>query len=425
MRLSGISRKSTDVGTYYTYLSLLAFKLFETNSIGLSPSDFAALHEQFENEYAMRKNREEMIQQLQDARILGSVGDDIGFLHKYCYYFFVANYFQKVLADNPQDQAVKSKLRQMADMVHDDEYMNILIFYIYLTEDRQIIEYLIERAKGFFDEYPPCDLENDVAFVVDLMKPRKLEMSPGAFQKNRERHQEQKDEAMENEEEKEKTAARTKYDRSLDDSIRLDFAFHALQVMGQVLRNFPGDLRADLKRQLAHESYALGLRTMKAYMTALETNVVEIRESIESMLKFYRAKTDDAAQRESSQILANLAEAGIFITIKRVSFSVGLEDLRETYASVRKGFGESFLPTRLIDLSIQLDHFPKLPMSDIKELQKSTKGIVPYNILLMLVNERLHLFPVDYRDRQRISDWFKVDLRASLIADKKVVKEQE
>ena len=39
-----------------------------------------------------------------------------------------------------------------------------------------------------------------------------------------------------------------------------------------------------------------------------------------------------------------------------------------TYAAVREKLGESNLPGRMIDLSIKLDHFPKIPLTDIEEV---------------------------------------------------------
>jgi|SRR5712691_6808577 len=107
--------------------------------------------------------------------------------------------------------------------------------------------------------------------------------------------------------------------------------------------------------------------------------------------------------------------------IKRVSFSIGLEDLHETYSVVRDRLGESNLPTRLIDLSIRLDHFPKLPMTDIERLERATRSlIIPFNILRMLVADHLYLFPVDYRDRQKLSGLLNLDTTRSLLADKRV-----
>lgn len=421
MRLAGISEKATDIGTKFTYLSLVASEMFDKGRMFLSEAEFADVHNRFEQEYDLRNSRDQMLRQLQEVRILGPVHEQVGFVHKYCYYYFVANHFKKVLANDRNDQSVRQTLRQMADTVHDEEYMNILIFYIYLTEDRQIIEYFVERSRTFFSEYQLCDFERDVEFIADLLQPRQLVVSSKSVDENRERFRSQKDRAEDNEED-EKPAVRTKYDDSLEDSLKIDFAFHALQVMGQVLRNFPGDLKADIKYKLTDESYRLGLRTMKSFLVMLETNLEEIRGAIENFVLLYRAKTEEDAKREASQIIAYLAEAAIFTMIKRISFSVGLEDLRETYMAVRKSFGETNLPVRLIDLSIRLDHFSRLPMSDLEDLEKAALSIVPYNILLMLITERLHLFPVDYRDRQRISDLFNVNTTRTLLGDKKFKK---
>jgi hypothetical protein len=419
-RLSNVSKKVTDIGTKISYLAMLAKELFDSGRVDLSAGEVARVHERFEKQYALRIPREEILKQLKTARILEESSGNIGFIHKYCYYYFVAKYFQKVLADNPTDQEAKAKLKEMADMVHDEDYMNILIFYIYLTEDRQLIEYFIERSKAVYAEYPPCDLNEDVDFVAALLQPRKLSLNTGNVNKNREEFLSQKDRAMEEESETEKNKTRVRYSTIVDESVKLDFAFHAIQVMGQVLRNFPGDLKADLKAQLTEECYQLGLRTIKSFITLIQTNANEIKSSIENLMMFHRGKSEDIAAREADHALAYLTEAGIFVMIKRVSAAVGLEDLNETYTTVRENFGESHVPSRLIYLAIQLDHFPKLPIADIEALKELIQGIVPHNILLLLVNDRLHLFPVDYRDRQRIAGLLDIQTKGSLLTEKKV-----
>jgi hypothetical protein len=159
----------------------------------------------------------------------------------------------------------------------------------------------------------------------------------------------------------------------------------------------------------------------------LQNNLESIRGTIENLVLQHRPKAEEeAASVEAGKILAHLVEAGIFSMIKRVSFSVGLEELRETYLAVRKKFGESHLPARLIDLSIQLDHFAKMPMADIEDLRDATSSlVVPYNILLMLVLEHLYLFPVEYKDRQRLSGLLKFDSKHGLLSDKKFISDRK
>ena len=418
-RLTPISQKSTDIGTYYTYLSLIAYELFTSNKKCLSRAEITEVHSRFVKEYDVPWEMDTTLSKLESTGILGETGDGFGFLQKYCYYFFVANYFQKTFGDNPSDSSFRTQLSNMAEMVHDDEYMNILIFYIYLTEDRQLIEFFIGQAKSIFAEYEPCLLRKDVDFLDELLQARQIDLAPTNVLENRRKFAEQKDQAIETMERARQVAQRTRYDKALDVSLKLDFANHSLQVMGQVLKNFPGDIKADLKNALTEESYLLGLRTMTGVLAVLRENLDLIRSLLEQMILVHRAMREPAAAALAVKVFARLAENTIFGLIKRVSASVGMEELSMTYSAVRKKLGESNLSARMIDLSIQLDHFPKMPHSDIEDLTTATRShLVAYNILLMLVMEHLHLFEVGYKDRQKLSKLLGTRTQSTLLSEK-------
>jgi hypothetical protein len=420
VRLAKVSKKAGDLGTKFTYLSMVAYKLFEIEEHSLTPQLAREVHEKFKDEYGLPVEMEKMMRDLVEARILGYSGENIGFIHKYCYYFFVAKHLQKAIANNAEAASIRELLHRMADMVHDDEYMNILIFYIYLTEDRLLIERIIWNARQIYGEYEPCDLESDVDFIANLWKPRTIEVNTGNIRDNRDDYNSRRDEIEATPEEK-LESSRTRYDKSLKNVLKTDFAFKCLQVMGQVLRNFPGDLRADLKYQLAEESYRLGLRSLKGFLVEIESAVGLLRSFIETKLASYRARPPEELSEDASQVIAILSELAIYGTIKRISFSVGLEELRETYESVRESAGLAHLPTRLIDLSIRLDHFSQVPMTDIEELAKIPKTkIVPHTILRLLVADHLYLFPVGYKDRQRLATKLGLEIKKHLVADKKV-----
>jgi len=418
-RLAPISQKSTDVGTYYTYLSLIAYELFVSNKKSLSQSEMAEVHSRFVKDYDVPWEMNKVLSNLATTGILGEMEDGFGFLPKYCYYFFVAKFFQKALGDRPHDDDLRQELKNMAEMVHDDDYMNILIFYIYLTEDRQLIEFFIEQAKSIFAEHEACRLREDVDFLDVLLQRRDLDLATTNVLKNRSDFGAQKDEALERMESAREATVRTRYDKALDVSVKIDFANHSLQVMGQVLKNFPGDIKADLKTALAEQSYLLGLRTMSGILTVLRENADLICHLLEQMILVHRAKREAAATVHAGKVFARLAESSIFGMIKRVSTSLGLEDLSMTYSTVRKKLGEENLSARMIDLSIQLDHFSKMPHPDIKDLTHATRShIVAYNILLMLVMEHLHLFEVDYKDRQKVSKLLGAGTQNTLLTEK-------
>jgi hypothetical protein len=60
----------------------------------------------------------------------------------------------------------------------------------------------------------------------------------------------------------------------------INAAMKTVQVIGQSLRNFPGSLRGDLKREMALESYRLGLRTFGMLCRIISTNIESVQQQM-------------------------------------------------------------------------------------------------------------------------------------------------
>jgi hypothetical protein len=423
VRLKSVSSKSTDVGTYYTYLSIVAHRMFATQSKSLNPEAMRAVQQEFLAEYDMPEETESILRKLRSARILDYEGNSVFFPHKYCYYFFVANYFKKALADNHDDPYALGHLTDMVEMVHDEEFMNILIFYIYMTEDRRLIEQLLKNSRDIFAEYAPCNFTSDFDFVANFMKPRHLSIDITDVRRNREDYWERVDKSPPPENGI-TPLVRTKYSRELSESLRIDFSIRSLQVMGQVLRNFPGVLRKDLKVDLATECYRLGLRCLKRFITLFETQGEQLRRVYETRLARHEAVPRDKFDKleaSSAQLLTVLAEGMIVGMVKTVAFSVGSEDLKNTLETVRTNAGDGDIGTRMIDLSVRLDHFAKTPMDEIDSLTDdiAKSNVVAWSVLRMLVAHHIYLFPVGWKNLQRLGATFEINTKALALGPKK------
>jgi len=423
VRLNSISSKPTDVGTYYTYLSIVAHRLFQSQSKSLNPAAVREVQQEFLREYDMPEETESILGKLKKARILDHDGENVFFLHKYTYYFFVANYFKKAIADRHDDPDALQKLNDMVEMVHDEEFMNILIFYIYMTEDRRLIERLLENSRAIFAEYDPCNLESDVEFISDFTKPRPLTIDVTDIRKNREEYWGRVDQSRPPESGL-LPPVRTKYSSTLSEALRIDFSFRSLQVMGQVLRNFPGVLRKDLKVDLATECYRLGLRSLKRFVSIFKTNADELRNIYEVRIARYNALPRDKSEKieaEAGQLLALLAEGVIVSVIRTVSFSVGSEDLKNTLETVRVNAGDADISTRMIDLSVRMDHFAKIPMDEIASLSQDIpkSNIVARIVLRMLVANHIYLFPVGWKNLQRLEKLLDISTKTLVLGRKK------
>jgi hypothetical protein len=390
------------VGAKLALLSRIAFKMHSLNRIFVTEHELRTIEDRYSNEYAVAEDITHWKTQFVDAKILQAQSGEFKFVYKYAYYFLLALYFHDEISNAQEAAELICQLVGMIDAAHDEDKARTLIFYLYLSKNRDLIERIIAKASGILTATPKFDISKDLSFASSLCTRHPPLLAPsGDHKTNREAYNEQKDAALEqNEREKEERQAR-------ELSLSISSAFQLLEIMGQVVRNFPLELRADLKRDLIRESYSLGLRLLKDFLVLTEQNYTEIAHSLRSFLREHTAfarKADRDIAYASNMVLVNLVEGVVVGAIKKVSFSVGVRDLRETYQQVRELAGEADLSMRMIDLTITLEHFARIPEEDVVYLKSRLESdVVGYTVLRMLVGEFLSLFPCeDFRLRQRI-----------------------
>ena len=419
-RMARVNPKT--LGLNFVYLSFVAFHIFESGGNSISRVELQVLHEKYQREYMRSIDQAELLQELEAGQVLSTSKDEVRFKYKYAYYYFLAEYFKDGI-DNVRDaEGLRERLRKIADSACEDDNAHILIFYLYMSKDRTVIEHILDNAQKLFAAGGACDLDKDVEFANALYgTPPKLEEPPEDTDQNRQEYRARRDEAADSEN---TTSAVVMQDSPEDRD--LAFSSQSMNIMGQVLRNFPADLRADLKLKLTKESYSLGLRTLHAFLKFLGANSEAFRRDMFKYFKLlqpFSRKPDDELQAAADKQVRLFSEIVLFGTMKRISVSVGVEELRETYEAVRKEAGEDHVPTRLIDLAIKLDHFARIPEADVEDLKKRLQGNpVVYTTLRMLVGEFLYLFPVDHRIRQRMIDLLDFQRGAATISSAKRVK---
>lgn len=277
--LASVSKKAVELGTKYTYISRIAYHVLETNKHDLEESDLRMIHERYYEQYKVNLVREQLIEQLVTAQILSRSNGVVRFKYKYIYCYFVAKYFQDNIANRVGEGDLRRKLQEIADKVYFEDYANIIIFFVYLTKDRELIEHLLGNAVRIYREVEPCDLAAHVDFVNRLgADGPELVLPATNVEENRTEVLRRKDDVEEeNRSVEERDCQAIEYDKGLPDIIKVHIALKNLRILGQILRNFPGALKADLKLDLASASYQLGLRTLRAILLVAETNIEELR----------------------------------------------------------------------------------------------------------------------------------------------------
>jgi hypothetical protein len=426
-RMAYAGKRRSVLGLKYTYLSLVAYELFRLNREVLTEMELRSVHNIYEREYHVSLDARELWEEFASAQVLVRNGDEFRFQYKYAYYFFVAKYFQQGIGNAQEAPSLRAILSYMVRCVHDEDCANILVFYIYLTKDRDVIEQMLLVAKQIYSDKPPSHLTADVEFVNKLRsRSPDVLIERNDIGKNREEYRSKMDAAESEDAAPSQPLAKTEYQDGIPDALKIEFAFKSLQVMGQVVKNFPLDLKGDLKLELTKQSYELTLRTLGVFLNMIEQNMGELVSLFEKALRLlqpFAKKKDEEIREASHATLVRLTELAIFGMIKRLSLAVGVVDLKETYHKIRESLGEEDVATRLIDLSLKLDHFGHIPESDVKDLEHRLRAnITAYTILKLLIADFLYLFPCDFKTEQRMVELFKFKPHVLNLGEKKVKK---
>ena len=399
--------------TIYTFVSSIAYTMFTEKLSDLSRAKFDAILDAYRSKHKVAPNRDQIRRVLQDAHIL--VWDETSagrFQYKYIYYYFVAKYLSENIYRQSVSAGIRTLVSRLTATLHVEEHANITIFFLYLTKDEESIRTLLERAKSLYVEASPCNFESDVKFTQDLITERpEMRLEDGDTTTHKKEHRSELDKADHETDER----LALEEENQLEGVIRLNEAFKTIQIMGQVLRNFPGSLDGDIKLAIAKESYLLGLRVLGFFCGLVSSNMAELRVVFKEMLREQGLSDAKKLERTVDFLLHHIVSSVAFGMIKKISHSLGSEYLAETFQEV----ADDRVPTSisLVNLSIKLDHFKEFPLSEIVKIYNEThKNLFTSSIIRSMVVQHLYLFPVPHNIRQQVCD--RLEIR---IADPKLL----
>jgi hypothetical protein len=420
--LAKVSKDVTDIDTLYTVLSRVAFGMFDAGVSSLSMPEVQQLLNQYEDLYGVSINAERLLKDLIQHRVMVDTSGNYSFRYNHIYLYFVARYFAEALQAN--DESARARLYKMTDHLASEDRSSILVIVLYLTKDAGLIEHTIGFANRIYSELQPCDVTKDVAFIDSIFTDEPLELESADIAENRERQRRLQDDF---ESDAPVADLALPYADDLPEVFKLAFAGKALELLGQIVRNFPGSLRGDLKARIVEAEYLLGLRTLHAVLNIVRNSLRQLREVLLERLQ--EDESGDSADKDLQEVtdalLALLSRILGFTVIKNISNSVGLEKLGSTYDALVKSL-EPSVSVRLIDAAIRLDHYAAFPEKEILQLHRAlTEHPFARQLLADLVAHHLMLIPTDYRIRQRVCALLGIQMSsvAALANPDKLVRE--
>jgi hypothetical protein len=389
-----------------TYLSGIAFSMFKKKYQIMTETEMRTEHTRYCQRFDMILDFPTMMLDLRSAEIL--IIDSNGnyrFKYPYIFYYAVAKYLQENTA------VASAELDEIADHIYNDANANTLIFYVYLTKDARLIGRLIENASAIYDEHAPCDMEGHVTFINAMFKQVSppLQLDSSDVRANRDLHNRKQDNAASEHDESSPNIDDFKYDRELHDIIKINIAFKTVQILGQVLRNFPGSLEGPLKLKITSECYALGMRTLRAILGIAENNLGDMRQYLGSLIAERTGLSDAALATQTDRAIVWLAVVAAWGSVKRIAYAVGHPDLTPTYKKVLEA--NDNIATDIIDVAIKLDQYDTVPEIDLRRLKrKIQKNPFAYTIARDLVADRLYLYKHDYPTMQMLAAMWNIEI---------------
>ena len=351
----------------------------------------------FEIERAFEKMKTQLLEQ----HILVERDGEYSFKYKFMYYYFVASYLRDNLT---RTEEVKQDISKLNDALYIEEYANIMLFLAHLSKDPYIVEEMIKKAEVIFSNIKPAHLEEDIDFIENLENVKQeLIIEEKQKEKIREEILEEKD-GMD-----EEPLLMSQYDEPVEEDLfksnpllQLGASIRTLEIMGQMLKNFPGSMEADDKLKLTDSCYNLGLRTLAFALNIVKGNEKELLKDFIKLISCQHPELDyEKASQKALESIVWISQIIAFCMIKRISYSVGTPELFPIYKKMMEKY--SFASIKLVDCSLAVDQALRFPDSKIISLAKEmNKRWFPLEILRRIVALHLYLFDVQHKKRQRV-----------------------
>jgi hypothetical protein len=394
----------------YIFLARLAYRMFKLDVDVLSGSDVRGVAEEYSKSHLVKVDIDAMLDDLEDARVLRKTDGNYSFAYRHFFYYFVARYYKDNL-DRDEGPALREELAYMADYLSSNKFAAILMFVIYFCRDSAgVIKKLVENASRVFPSESRADLDVDVEFLNQFCDSPSVNIPEEVdITANRKLRREALDKVERG------VAVLTQreeriysYSEELSDKEKFDLAHKHVELLGQVIRNFPGSLPGPEKLAILDACYSLGLRVIRAVLRLIESSTALHHAALANAKKELEAGTLTKIRETVDAVIILMARLCVLSSVKHVSASVGIADLEEAYRETLAKLGKTNA-TQLIHLSIKLDHFAEFPDTYIRELHRAFSGnAFAATVLSDLVVSHMLVFDLDRKTRQSMGALFKL-----------------
>lgn len=398
---TSLARRSSPVkvNVVTAFLTHFAHALHRSASDEMREEELRVFFDWFGEEYETTRAYEQFIEDLIAQHILVRSNDHVSFRHAYLFFYFTACY----LRDHIHESESRGDIRVLISSLANERAANVLLFLTHLSKDPFIVEELLLAAASQFPGIKEATLQDDVVFLNKLhASAATLEIPDVSPRQTREEYLAALDEEELN------GRHLSSHDASANDLlVQINGGLKMIQVLGQILKNFPANLNREKKSQILASCSSLGRRLLTAYLGLVSENERALLEVfVETIKRNEPSMTTFAVRERAVATIVGISEMTAYGLIKRLSHAIGLRDLMAVYERV---YGVDDGPfSKLLLASLSLDHAGEFPEKLVEDTMASVhKNAFAHSVLRYLVFMRLMLFPAKFQTRQKMAQILK------------------
>ncbi len=394
---------SIDYSVKTAFLAYLAYRMLECDDIRMQAARCKEAYNEFKEDYALTIEYDVVMSSLRRSRILVEYDDKVEFKYEYCFYYFSALY----LTNNLERDTIRERIRHLADGIYQEQNANIFLFLAHLSENSFVLDQMLRCANGMFVDMPMATLGDDTKFLgenaEDLLGPKFWDV--GDIRKLRKIALAKRDKKASGDDRPMVSMDRLDdYEATQKHIRKLGAAFKTLQILGQVLKNFPAAIRAHRKEQITLAAYGVALRALSDMLILLERNQGDI---VVAFMQMHMEEREAVSYTDAFELakasVGGLTRLVAYGAVRRIVASLGGSSLPSPSPSVRKVADEIATPiSRLTVFGMELDDAKIFPQDEMKNLHQGLDGNrVARSVLQYLVVRHMHLFDIPYKEREK------------------------
>jgi len=401
-------KDNKEIEKYYSYLSELAFWIYDRKSLEFNDDCFNEFHNYYKKEYKLAIGIIEVNGVLQECNIISFIGGVYKFKYSYIYFYFIGKY----LSDNIEDVLLQKEVKLLSEKLYQTESANIYLFLSHHSKSKFVIKQILSKAKEMFDDQVILGFNEDIKQINELIE----EVTENIGFDHTKNVSDFKNESLEDIEKQELIESNENSfedgKESIDSISKVNKSFKTIEILGYIIKNRYASLKGAEKEELIEELYKLGLRTLSFLFKTLLEGEDYIKSEIIELIKKDNSSNLTASEREglAKQFMFNLLYMISYSIFKKLSTSISTKDLKITFDEVKSKYLNNNA-VLLIDMAVSFENSKDFPFDEVRILvEKFKTNKLSYSILKRLGVNYMRMMPMKEIQQQKVGSLLDISM---------------